>query len=110
MKKTGLESSRKRAGTDELDRSRRYPIHVDIIDVGTEYKISVSNGPSGAIMAGQSRTVQLCNHKWTAPAYCRLAGNQLCGARIAARLYLLHRCFGTKPQVSKLQAWHARPV
>src|ERR1017187_5719995 len=53
MKKTGLESSRKRAGTDELDRSRRYPIHVDIIDVGTEYKISVSNGPSGAIMAGK---------------------------------------------------------
>lgn len=28
-------------------------MHVDIIDVGTEYKISVSNGPSGGIMSGK---------------------------------------------------------
>jgi hypothetical protein len=50
--RTGFQRNRK-SSAGELDRSRPYPVHVHIIDSGTEYKISVSNGQSGGIMAGK---------------------------------------------------------
>jgi len=52
VKRIGFQRNRK-SSADELDRSRPYPVHVDIIDSGTEYKISVAHGQSGGIMGGK---------------------------------------------------------
>ena len=46
---------KKRVLTGEPDRSLPYPIHVHVMDDGTEYEISVPKDPSGGFSGPQFR-------------------------------------------------------